>query len=137
MKPERTTVYLSRTAKRMIKKNIKNFSQWVEEKIITEFGSEMSASALTEAIMEHERELAQLREMRSAMEGEEAKVNSFVENMASAIKDTSRNIKNAQSALNVFGLVIRDDPILSGISKEELVNRINSKLSKEDVPGYR
>ena len=134
---ERTTVYLSKSVKRIVKKNIKNFSEWVENRIITEFGSSMSATAVTEQIMERESELIQLREMRAAMEGEDAKVNTFVSNMASAIKDPDRNIKSVQSALNVYRGVIQDSPILSSISKEELEKKINAKLKGEDVPGYR
>lgn len=70
----RTTVYLERDAKRLVDEEVKNFSQWVNEKIYTSLSCESVEDVLAK-VNEHEGSIKTLKDRLKDLEARKSQAN--------------------------------------------------------------
>lgn len=120
-------MYLSQSATRIAKANIPRgqFSQWVENKLLTEFGEEATIKGIDKRLNELKEEIEALSGLKDSIASERDELEAFIKNMVSHIKNPDKpTIKSAASALAAYQLVIRDSKVLSQYSFAELTQLI-------------
>lgn len=126
----RTTVYLDETAALTVKRQRINLSQFVNDQIYKIYGEQHSLTMIRKKIKQLDQERENLERIAEELKEEHTALREFALRCCEKMEEAPEIFKNPGVCVNIYELVIKDNPILASLPKETIIKQIEHERSK-------
>ena len=128
----RTTIYLEESASNTAKRHRLNLSKFVNDQIYAVYGEQHSLIVIRKKLKKIDQERSVLEKMAGDLKHEHKALRDFAIRCVDKMHTMPETFKNPRACVNIWDLVIKDDPVLCTIPTETIIKTIEHELNKSE-----